>query len=160
MILLTLLFTLSGEQATLAPEPARKPAPQFALKDAKGKTLTLAKYRGKVVLLDFWATWCHGCKEELPWFAEFARKYKAQGLEVVGVSMDDGWSVVRQFLAQKPIPYRIVLGNDGTAKQYNIGNMPDAFLVDRHGRIAATYVGVVDKDNLEANLRAMLAQRQ
>ena len=73
----------------------------------------LKQYRGKVVLLDFWATWCHGCKEELHWFAEFSRKYKTQGLEVVGVSLDDdGWKVLKPFLAQTDIPYRIVLGND------------------------------------------------
>ncbi|HEY1494652.1 MAG TPA: TlpA disulfide reductase family protein, partial [Candidatus Solibacter sp.] len=102
-------------------------------------------------------TWCHGCKEEIPWFAEFQRKYGAKGLTVVGVSLDEeGWKVVRPFLASASIPYRVLLGNEATAKKYRIENMPDAFLIDRRGRIAATYIGLVDRDNVEANLRTML----
>jgi thiol-disulfide isomerase/thioredoxin len=113
-----------------------------------------------VVLLDFWATWCHGCKEELPWFADFQRKYAAKGLQVVGVSLDEeGWKVVKPFLEQTKVPYRMLLGDQPLAKKYGIENMPDAYLIDRHGRIAATYVGLVDKENVEANLQAMLAQR-
>jgi peroxiredoxin len=147
-------------RAALQPAGGRKPAPDFALKDRSGKTLTLKKYRGKVVLLDFWATWCHGCKEEIPWFSEFQRKYAARGLTVVGVSLDDdGWKVVKPFLANAKLPYRVVLGDDPTAKKYGIESMPDTFLIDRHGRIAAAYAGLVDKDDVEANLRTMLSQR-
>jgi peroxiredoxin len=146
-------------RAPIQPVNERKPAPEFALKDSSGKTRSLKKYRGKVVLLDFWATWCHGCKEEIPWFAEFERKYAAKGLAVLGVSLDeDGWKVVKPFLQTAKIPYRILLGDDATAKNYDIQNMPDTFLIDRHGRIAATYVGLVDKDNVEANIRTMLVK--
>src|SRR6185369_7246668 len=77
----------------LQPAGERKPAPSFVLKDGAGKTVSLKKLRGKVVLLDFWATWCHGCKEEIPWFAGFEKQYGKRGLTVVGVSMDDGWPV-------------------------------------------------------------------
>jgi peroxiredoxin len=147
-------------RAALQPDAGRKPAPEIRLKDGSGKTVTLKKYRGKVVLLDFWATWCHGCKEEIPWFADFQRRYGGKGLRVVGVSMDDdGWKVVKPFLETAQVPYRIVLGDGPTAKQYGIENMPDTFLIDRHGRIAAAYTGLVDKDDVEANLRTMLAQR-
>jgi cytochrome c biogenesis protein CcmG/thiol:disulfide interchange protein DsbE len=147
-------------RAVLQPAADRKPAPEFALKDRSGKTVTLQKYRGQVILLDFWATWCHGCKEEIPWFSEFQRKYRAKGLTVVGVSLDDdGWKVVKPFLAAAKLPYRIVLGDDGTAKTYGIRIMPDTFLIDRQGRIAAAYTGLVDKDDVETNLRALLAQR-
>jgi peroxiredoxin len=145
--------------ATVQPAGERKPAPEFALQDSSGKTVSLKDYRGKVVLLDFWATWCHGCKQEIPWFAEFQRKYGAKGLTVVGVSLDgDGWKVVKPFLQNADVPYRIVLGNDDTAKLYGIQNMPDTFLIDRRGRIAAAYAGMVDKDNVEANIQTMLAQ--
>src|SRR5258705_7442 len=85
-------------RAALQSPKERKPAPNFALQDASGRTAKLRDYRGKVVLLDFWATWCHGCKEEIPWFSEFQRTYRAKGLAVVGVSLDEGgWSVVKRF---------------------------------------------------------------
>jgi len=147
-------------RASLSPANERKPAPEISLQDSSGKKVTLKKYRGKVVVLDFWATWCGGCKEEIPWFSDFERKYRGKGLAVVGVSLDeDGWKVVKPFLATARIPYRIVLGNDGTAKQYGIQAMPDTFLIDRQGRIAATYVGVVDRENIEGNIRGLLASR-
>lgn len=146
--------------AVLQAANQRKPAPELALKDSSGKTVSLKKYRGKVVLLDFWATWCHGCVTEIPWFSEFDRKYAREGLAVVGVSLDeDGWKVVRPFLEKTKVRYRMVLGNDTIAKMYGIGNMPDTFLIDRHGRIAASYAGLVDKDNVETNLKTILSQR-
>jgi peroxiredoxin len=145
----------------LRPAKERKAAPQLALEDSAGKQLTLNEYRGRVLVLDFWATWCHGCKEEIPWFAEFQRKYGEEGLTVVGVSLDeDGWKVVKPFIKAASVPYRIVLGNDGTAKAYGIGNMPDTFLIDRDGRIAATYIGMADKKGLEKNIETLLAKEQ
>jgi peroxiredoxin len=151
--------TQTNVRAAVQPADLRKPAPEFVLKDSSGKTVSLKDYRGKVVLLDFWATWCHGCKLEIPWFSEFGRKYAAQGLSVVGVSLDsDGWKVVEPFIKTAKVPYQIVLGDDATAKTYSIENMPDTFLIDRQGRIAAAYTGLVDKDNVETNLRTMLAQ--
>jgi len=165
MKLALILFTAltaaaqSNVTAQLRPREQRKPAPVFTLKDSGGKTIDLKKFRGKVVLLDFWATWCHGCKEEIPWFAEFDRKYGGKGLRVIGVSMDDGWNTLQPFLATAKIPYRIVLGDESTAKSYQIENMPDTFLIDRKGNIAASYTGIVDRANLEANIQQMLAQR-
>jgi cytochrome c biogenesis protein CcmG/thiol:disulfide interchange protein DsbE len=147
-----------GVRAALQPANQRKAAPEFALTDSNGKTVSLKDYQGKIVLLDFWATWCHGCKEEIPWFAEFERKYGEKGFAVVGVSMDDeGWKVVKPFMESTKVPYRIVLGDDVTAKKYNIENMPDTFLIDRDGRIAAAYIGLVDKDDVEQNIRAVLS---
>jgi peroxiredoxin len=147
-------------RAVIKPVNERKLAPEFALKDSTGKSVTLESYRGKIVLLDFWATWCHGCKEEIPWFSEFERRYSKQGLAVVGVSLDDdGWKIVKPFLATANIPYRVVLGDDATAKKYGIEAMPDTFLIDRQGRLAVAYKGMVDKDDVEANIKAMLAGR-
>ncbi|MGA7410072.1 MAG: TlpA disulfide reductase family protein [Bryobacteraceae bacterium] len=148
-------------RAALEPPQARKPAPEFSLQDAAGKTATLADYRGKVLLLDFWATWCTGCKEEIPWFAAFYKTYAPQGLQVVGASLDDdGWKALKPFLAEHPIPYRIVLGNDAFAKRCGIENMPDTFLIDRHGRVAAAYrAGIVDRNDVEANIKSLLAER-
>jgi peroxiredoxin len=150
----------SGSAAPLLPASQRKLAPEFSLQDSFGKTVSLKDYRGKVVLLDFWATWCHGCKLEIPWFAELSRKYGNKGVAVVGVSLDsDGWKVVKPFIKTTHIPYQIVLGNDNVIKAYGIENMPDTFLIDREGRIAMVYNGMVDKQNVDDNLRAMLTEQ-
>src|SRR5208337_1155513 len=99
-------------------DTSRKVAPEFALKDGSGKLVHLSDYKGKVVLLDFWATWCGPCNIEIPWFTEFEQKYKGRGFEVLGVSMDDdGWKAITPFVGLKKINYRIVLGDDTTGDQ-------------------------------------------
>jgi peroxiredoxin len=149
----------AGVRASLQSPHERKPAPEFVLKDSSGNRMSVKDYRGKVLLLDFWATWCHGCKQEIPWFSEFQRKYAAKGLEVAGVSLDkEGWMVVRQFINSAKVPYRIVLGDDAIARMYGIENMPDTFLIDREGKIAATYIGLVNKDDVEANIQTLLSR--
>lgn len=164
-----LLLTLAGTatavdpavRAILQPASERKAAPQFALKDGSGKTVSLTDYRGKVVLLDFWATWCTGCKMEIPWFSEFQKTYDARGFAVIGVSMDEsGWNVVKPFLAENHVPYPMLLGDDPTARQFGIQSLPDTFLIDRRGRVAAAYkAGLVDKHDVEANIKALLSER-
>jgi cytochrome c biogenesis protein CcmG/thiol:disulfide interchange protein DsbE len=163
-----LTFLLIAASATVADEATvraklqapnqRQPAPAFTLIDSAGKRVSLRDYRGRIVLLDFWATWCTGCKHEIPWFVEFQKEYEAKGLTVIGVSLDgDGWKVLKPFLAQHPIPYSIVLGDDAMAKRYGIESMPDTFLIDQRGRVAAAYrAGIVNKDDMEANIKAML----
>jgi peroxiredoxin len=148
-------------RAALQSAKDRKPASNFALKDSSGRTVRLTDYVGKVVLLDFWATWCQGCKEEIPWFSQFEKTYGAKGFAVVGVSMDEGgWKVVDRFLADTKVPYRMLLGDDPTAQQYGIKSLPDTFLIDRQGKIAAAYrMGLVNKDDVEANIRALLSKR-
>jgi len=154
-------FDQLAVRTPLLPDKERKPAPTFSLEDATGKTAQLGDYHGKVLVLDFWATWCTGCKQEIPWFVEFDRKYRSSGLAVVGISMDDdGWKVVTPFLKTAGVPYQIVLGNESTAKNYGIEGMPDTFLIDREGRIAAAYNGMVEKDSLGKNLEALLARTQ
>lgn len=148
-------------RAGLQSAPERKPAAELALRDAIGKTAKLKQYRGKVVLLDFWATWCTGCKQEIPWFVEFQRKFGTKRFAVVGVSLDEGgWDVLKPFLAKAHVPYRMLLGDDATAQRYGISNMPDTFLIDRRGKVAAAYIaGLVDKDNVETNINALLSER-
>ena len=122
--------------ANLIPEHIRRNAPDFSLQDSGGSTVQLSNYKGKVVLLDFWATWCHGCKTEIPWYVQFQKKYREQGLAAVGVSMDDGWTPVRQFLADNKINYPIVIGSDDVIMLYKIKNMPVTFLIDKNGKIS------------------------
>jgi cytochrome c biogenesis protein CcmG/thiol:disulfide interchange protein DsbE len=136
----------------------RKHAPDFALKDANGKLVHLADYRGKVVLLDFWATWCGPCVIEIPWFTEFQRKYKDRGFEVLGVSMDDdGWKVINPFVAKRKINYRVVLGDDKTGDQYGgLEALPTTFVIDRNGRIASVHVGLAGKKDFEDAIEKLL----
>jgi cytochrome c biogenesis protein CcmG/thiol:disulfide interchange protein DsbE len=159
----TLVIAASAQttvRAELQSVSERKQAPIFALQDASGKTVKLEKYRGKVVLLDFWATWCHGCKEEIPWFSDFQKTYGRKRFAVVGVSVDeDGWKVLRPFLAETKPGYQMVLGNDPIAQRYGIRELPDTFLIDKRGNIAAAYKGLVDRDEVESHIKTLLAQR-
>jgi peroxiredoxin len=130
--------------AKKARRSSAKPAPEFSLKDASGQTVHLADYRGKVVLLDFWATWCGPCKVEIPWFMEFEKEFKDQGFAVVGVSMDeDGWSAIKPYVQNMKMNYRILLGNDAISTAYGgLDSLPTTLLIDREGGIASTHVGV------------------
>jgi peroxiredoxin len=128
---------------------AAETAPDFALKDANGATVRLSNYRGKIVLLDFWATECGGCKLEIPWFIELAREYKDRGLAVIGVSMDilyedlhdanEGWSRVKPFVAAQRVNYPILMGDDSVTRAYRVESLPITLLLDRTGKIIFTH---------------------
>jgi peroxiredoxin len=144
--------------ANVKPDKDRHDAPDFALKDVDGKIVHLSDYKGKVVLLDFWATWCGPCKIEIPWFMEMQRKNKDRGFEVVGVAMDDeGWEVVKPFLATLAVNYRVVMGNDTTASIYGgVDALPTTFLIDRTGKIAAVHIGLSSKKEFEDGVEQLL----
>jgi peroxiredoxin len=158
---LSLVFPVAVS-ADITPLGSRNGAPDFSLTDAKGARVGLSDYKGKVVLLDFWATWCTGCKVEIPWYVEFQRKYKSKGLASIGVAMDEeGWTIVKPYLAQHPIGYPVVIG-DLNLLQKNFGvapSLPVTLLIDRNGRIAETHVGVVEKDPFENEVRQLLQER-
>ncbi|MBV8807571.1 MAG: TlpA family protein disulfide reductase [Acidobacteriaceae bacterium] len=149
--------------ASAKPESERKAAPDFKLKDADGQTVSLSDYRGKVVLLNFWATWCGPCALEIPWFEEFEQQYKSHGFEVLGVSMDDdGWSAVKPYIAAHKMNYRILLGNDSVAQLYGgLDALPTTFILDREGRIAFTpHVGLVNKDDYLSEIQELLGLKR
>ncbi|MCL6546619.1 MAG: TlpA family protein disulfide reductase [Bryobacteraceae bacterium] len=151
--------TQSGAARKVKQQGDRKLAPDFALKDVNGATVRLSDYRGKVVLLNFWATWCGPCKIEIPWFIEFEQKHKDRGFAVLGISMDDGgWEVVRPFLARMKVNYRTLMGDETVAELYGgVASLPTSFLIDREGRIASAHLGLVSKSVYENEIEQLLA---
>lgn len=136
----------------------RNPAPGFTLKDVDGHSVKLADLKGKVVLLNFWATWCGPCKIEIPWFVEFQKQYKDQGFTVLGVAVDDeGWQVVRPYIASRGVNYPVMIGDDLVQQLYGgIEALPTTFVIDRQGRIAATHVGLVGKKDYADEIEQLL----
>jgi peroxiredoxin len=138
---------------------ARKAAPNFRLDDSQGRPIKLSEFLGKVVVLDFWATWCHGCMTEIPWFMEFQDKYKRDGLVVIGVAMDDdGWKSVKPFVVERKINYPIVVGNQDLEKSYSVENPPVTLLIDREGRVAEVHAGMMEKEAFEREIQNLLRE--
>jgi len=136
----------------------RKAAPDFTLEDDAGQPVRLADYKGKVVLLNFWATWCGPCKVEIPWFMEFEKSYRDRGFAVLGVSMDDdGWQAVKPYLAAQRVNYRIALGNDRVSELYGgIDSLPTTVLIDREGRVASVHLGLVSRSECSTEIQQLL----
>ena len=134
-----------------------KPAPDFNLKvlDGKGKTLKLSDLKGKAVVVNFWATWCEPCKIEMPWLVDFQKKYGAQGLQIIGISMEDtDEKTISDFAHKMGVNYPILIGTEKVADLYGgIDGMPTLFFVDRSGRIVEHELGLRGMDILEANIK-------
>jgi peroxiredoxin len=137
---------------------AQKKAPNFSLKTGDGKTYELYQNKGKVVILNFWATWCGPCRQEIPDFIEVYKKYREQGVEIVGVSLDQGgWEKVNPFVKQNKINYPVVLGNQTMASTFGkIQFIPTTFIIDPSGNIVGEHTGVMTKAMLEAKIKPYL----
>lgn len=139
----------------------RRQAPDFDLKDADGKPVKLSDYKGKVVLLNFWATWCGPCKIEIPWFADFETRYRDKGFAVLGISMDDdGWESVKPYASKSKINYRLMIGTEQTAELFGgVESLPTSFMIDKAGKIAKVHVGLVSKSDYEGEILQLLADK-
>jgi cytochrome c biogenesis protein CcmG/thiol:disulfide interchange protein DsbE len=136
-------------------------APDFSLPDLNGGHLQLSAYRGKVVLLDFWATWCDPCRDEVPHFSELQDKYRDQGLQIIGISMDDGPEPVRQFSQEFKMTYPVVMGNAKLGEAYGgVLGLPIAFVIGRDGRVHAKHIGAINISNLEKEIVTLLHQAE
>jgi peroxiredoxin len=135
-------------------------APDFTLPQLDGTPLRLSAYRGKVVLLDFWATWCVPCREETPHFVELQQRYGSRGLQIIGISMDDGPEPVRAFYQQFHMDYPVVMGDAKTGELYGgVLGLPIAFLIGRDGRIETKYIGATDSASFETAIGQLLQKQ-
>jgi thiol-disulfide isomerase/thioredoxin len=135
-------------------------APDFTLPRVDGGQLRLSSYRGKIVLLDFWATWCVPCREATPHFVELQRKYGDRGLQIIGISMDDSPDPVRTYYQQFGINYPVAMGTADVGAAYGgVLGLPIAFLVDREGRIYARHIGATDVAVFENEITKLLGSQ-
>ncbi|MBN1446507.1 MAG: TlpA family protein disulfide reductase [Bacteroidetes bacterium] len=127
-----------------------KQAPAFSLKDKDGRTYSLESLKGKVVVLNFWATWCPPCRAEIPDFKKVYSQYKDKDVEILGVSLDHkGWSVITPFLKQWEINYPVVLGGAEIARDYgNVRSIPTTFIIDKGGKVVDQHVGAMNEEML------------
>jgi len=132
-------------------------APALTLVDLGGNKIDTSSYAGKVVLINFWAAWCTPCAEEIPQFIALQDKYRAQGLQVIGISMEDRNSALRDFYRKYKMNYPVVAGSEKIAEAYGgILGLPTSFLIGRDGRIRAKYPGLADFTKLEQEIIALL----
>lgn len=156
--LAALLFVLgTGTILAAALDPGAM-APDWKLQNLDGKTVQLSDFKGKVVVLDFWATWCPPCRGEIPGFIALQKQYEHQGLVVVGVSLDQGGpGVVSSFAKTEGMNYPIVMGDDDVAAEYgDIQAIPTTFVIDRSGKVVAKHEGGTDKATFEGEIKKLL----
>lgn len=147
----------TGTGGRTAQETKLTPAPDFTLIDINGHPLQLSDYKGKVVLLDFWATWCAPCRSEIPKFIAWQKQYGPQGLQVIGLSMDDDSKPVPAFMQQFGIDYPVAMGDAKLADQYGgVLGLPVTFVIGRDGQIYHKHVGLTDMALLEGEVKQVL----
>ena len=148
-----------------------KPAPKFTLEDLSGRKVSLESFKGKALLINFWATWCGPCKIETPWLIELRNKYAGQGFEILGISTEgqdlkpsDKAGFARQktaiakFVQQQRVPYPVLVNGDSLSQEYGgLDAMPTSFFVDRNGKVVAAQMGLTSESDIEANIKKALA---
>ncbi|MGE5809715.1 MAG: peroxiredoxin family protein [Nitrospirota bacterium] len=132
-------------------------AKDFTLPDLNGNKVKLSDYKGKVVLLEFWATWCPPCRASIPGIEKLHETYKNKGLAVLAVSLDEGgWDTVKSFVQKNGITYLVLRGNEEVAEKYQVRTIPLILILDKDGKISKRYLGFGNEEDLEKDIKAVL----
>ncbi|HSA78369.1 MAG TPA: TlpA disulfide reductase family protein [Nitrospirota bacterium] len=152
LILFLLLFGCTNKS-----EQAADAASDFKLQDLGGKTVKLSEFKGKPVLLDFWATWCPPCRASIPEIEKLHKSYSSKGLVVLAISLDQGgWDSVKDFVTESGITYTVLKGTDDVASKYHVRTIPMLVIVDKEGKIYKRYLGLGDDDQLDKDVKSVL----
>ncbi len=166
VVTLMLVFGIRKSRRAVPPTQATttemKIAPDFTLQSLDGKTVHLSDFRGKAILLNFWATWCEPCKVEMPWIVDLQQKYASEGLQVVGVAMDDASpDEIAKFTRQMGVNYPVVIGKDAVADSYGgLPFLPTTFYIGRDGKIVDKVLGIKGRGEIEDDIKKALAEGQ
>lgn len=143
----------------VAPASGRKASVDFTLQDIDGKSWSLAEQRGRVMLVNYWATWCPPCRQETPGLVRLATKYRGKGVEVVGITLDEDLTAVREFVAEYHVSYPILFPSNASNLTTMIESIPVTLLHDRQGRVAKRYIGAVSETTLSRDVEQLLAEQ-
>jgi len=152
-VALCLAAPLSAQKSELKPATLN-----FSFRDVNGKKVSLSDFKGKVIILDFWATWCVPCKAEIPGFIDLQKKYGAQGLQIIGLSVDDPPTTAKTYVEQMKMNYPVLLaeGKEEILKAYDpIPSIPVSIIIDRHGRIVTRHLGIAAMDVFEKEISGL-----
>jgi cytochrome c biogenesis protein CcmG, thiol:disulfide interchange protein DsbE len=153
-------MALATSTARAADSGERAPAADFDRITLEGAPVSLARWRGKVVLLNFWASWCAPCLIEMPRFSAWQQQYGPQGLQILGISMDDSADPVKRLLSQRAVSYPVIMGDTKLAKLYGgIYGLPSSFVIDPAGHIVARYRGEADLKQMESLITSLLPHK-
>lgn len=153
MVLAAVFMVSCGEKEKVEKGP---PAPAFELKNLQDKTVKLSDYKGKVVLLNFWATWCPPCIKEMPMFQKLYKRHKDKGFVIVGVSMDKNKKIAQKFIQKKGITYPILMGGPQLGAKYKVRGLPTSFIIGRQGHLLRQFMGMPAERKLEKVLLEIL----
>jgi peroxiredoxin len=157
-LMLVFAFKLARRPSQTPGAAQSKPAPDFTLQSLEGKTVRLSDYRGKPVVLNFWATWCEPCKVEMPWFVDLQRQYGPAGVRFLGVAMDDASTKeIAAFAESMKVNYPILIGKDSVGDDYGgVQFLPETFYIDRTGKVVDKAFGLKGRGEIEDNIKKIL----
>ena len=147
------------QSGAVAPVSERKAGESFAFTDTSGNVWRLDEHQGRVVLVNYWATWCPPCRAETPGLVRLANEYKLSGLDVVGISLDDDTGAIRPFVEEYKIPYPILLPTDKATLPLTVEALPTTVLYDRKGRVAKQYTGAVSESTFRTDVESLLKEQ-